>query len=95
MFRMRGRGRSSSPFGSFPSGLRQIFWLELTRIADRLQWGQSPSEARPEYYDQQAVEAEPPLANIPLVRIDTTNAFPRQQQQVLEGLRRVCRGDDF
>ena len=65
--------------------------IALARIADRLQWGQSDSEARPEFYDRQAAETEPPLADVPLVRIDTTTAFPRQQRQILERLRAVCR----
>ena len=61
----------------------------IGRIADRLRRGDSASEARPEFYDRQAAESDPPLPSAPLVEVDTTLALGRQEAIVLEQVQNV------
>jgi predicted kinase len=63
----------------------------IRRIRDRVAEGKSYSEARPELYDQQAAEAEPPLSEVPLVKVDTTLALAQQEATVLELVRDMIR----
>jgi aminoglycoside phosphotransferase family enzyme/predicted kinase len=58
--------------------------VAMDRIADRIQSGGSASEAMPEFYAFQAAEADPPLASVPLVKVDTTLALGRQEEIVLK-----------
>ncbi len=59
------------------------------RIESRAAGGRSESEARAELYDRQAQDFEPPGADEPAVRVDTTQEIPRQLAAVYGGLRRL------
>lgn len=59
----------------------------LERLAARVAQGNSLSEARPELYDDQAREAEPPDAQEPALLLDTTACLAAQIEAVLAACR--------
>ncbi len=61
--------------------------VALQRIAERIQRGNSASEARPELYDSQSKDYEPPLSQFARCDIDTTKTLNVQVSQVLERIR--------
>lgn len=65
--------------------------VSLHRVAQRLESGKSASEARPEFYQSQVDEYEPPVANSwsRLARVDTTEPIGMQLQQVVVTLREL------
>jgi predicted kinase len=62
--------------------------VALARIEKRTGGGCSHSEARPELYDRQAQEFEPPDSNDTVLRVDTTRPLSEQTQAVCQELRR-------
>ncbi|MEX0612058.1 MAG: AAA family ATPase, partial [Pirellulales bacterium] len=58
------------------------------RIEARRKSDESESEARPELYDRQARDFEPPGTNEPAVTVNTTQPMPRQLQSVYAELSR-------
>jgi aminoglycoside phosphotransferase family enzyme/predicted kinase len=56
--------------------------IAYARIQQRIDMGQSESEARTELYDLQARDYQPPLADDPSIAVDTTQAMSQQLQAV-------------
>ena len=63
--------------------------IAYARIQQRMDLGQSESEARTELYDLQAIEREPPLADDPSMTLDTTESMSQQLQAVCAELRHL------
>jgi hypothetical protein len=57
-------------------------------VESRSKIGGGESEARTDLYDLQAHDVEPPLADEPVVTVDTTQALPVQLDNVCLELRR-------
>ncbi len=67
----------------------------MRRIEQRLHSGTSVSEARPEFFRRQLDEWEPVPSAVALLRVDTTQPFPLQEQAVFDKLGamvRIARG---
>lgn len=56
--------------------------VALARLASRTAAGGSESEGRPELFDRQAAEQEPPDSRVPYVALDTTLTLAEQLRQV-------------
>jgi predicted kinase len=63
--------------------------IAYARVQQRVNTGQSESEARTELYDLQARDYEPPLADDPSVTVDTTQAMSQQLPVVYVELGRL------
>ena len=62
------------------------------RIEDRLRHHRSPSEARPEHFDRFAADAESPLVDHPVIRVDTREPIAMQCATVLSALEQLLTG---
>jgi len=62
--------------------------LAKSRIGDRLQSANSRSEARPDLYERQARDFEPPAGNEPAVTVDTSRQIACEIEKVYAELRR-------
>ena len=61
----------------------------IRRIWERNQTGESDSEARPEHYDHQVAEYEPPLSSVPVACVDTTQATTKAHADAVAAFAKV------
>ena len=67
--------------------------VALQRITERLASQSTNSEARPDHFDAFAADAQPPLADFPLVQVDTRHQVADQCTQVMSALAQIFEGN--